>query len=70
MLRAPINRGNCGNKMTSVDVIHAWDRIPEGKRPSLSIEITREWQDGALIRDGHFGGDASLRRLADRKGWS
>ncbi len=58
--------------MTTTDVIRAWGRILKGERPSLSIEITRECPlrcPGCYAySDGHLGGGASLRSLADRKG--
>jgi MoaA/NifB/PqqE/SkfB family radical SAM enzyme len=58
--------------MTTADVIRAWGRILKGERPSLSIEITRECPlrcPGCYAySDGHLGGVANLRSLADRKG--
>jgi len=53
-------------------VLHAWGRILAGRRPNLSIEITRECPlqcPGCYAYgDAHLGGDVTLRRLADYRG--
>jgi MoaA/NifB/PqqE/SkfB family radical SAM enzyme len=54
------------------DVMRAWGKILKGKRPSLSIEITRECPlrcPGCYAYDAaHLGGGTTLRELSDRKG--
>jgi len=54
------------------EVLHAWAGILEGRRPSLSIEITRECPlrcPGCYaFDDAHLGGDTTLRQLSDFKG--
>jgi MoaA/NifB/PqqE/SkfB family radical SAM enzyme len=54
------------------EVLHAWAGILEGRRPSLSIEITRECPlrcPGCYaFDDAHLGGDTTLRQLSDYKG--
>jgi len=58
--------------MRTSDVLKAWGKILKGKRPSLSIEITRECPlrcPGCYAYDpGHLGGAVTLRDLNDRKG--
>jgi sulfatase maturation enzyme AslB (radical SAM superfamily) len=58
--------------MTSTDVLRAWKLILNGRRPSLSIEITRECPlrcPGCYAyEDGHLGGEITLRQLVDRRG--
>ena len=58
--------------MKATDVIRAWGRILKGKRPALSIEITRECPlrcPGCYAyEDAHLGGGVTLRSLNDRKG--
>ena len=58
--------------MNKFDVIRAWGRILSGRRPSLSIEITRECPlrcPGCYAyEDGHLGDAGSLRSVADYKG--
>src|SRR6188472_1242202 len=53
-------------------VLHAWGRILTGRRPNLSIEITRECPlrcPGCYaFGDNHLGGSVTLRGLADYKG--
>jgi MoaA/NifB/PqqE/SkfB family radical SAM enzyme len=53
-------------------VVQAWGRILTGRRPTLSIEITRECPlrcPGCYaFGDNHLGGDVTLRGLADHKG--
>ena len=53
-------------------VLQAWGRILCGRRPNLSIEITRECPlrcPGCYAYgDAHLGGDVTLRRLADYRG--
>ena len=58
--------------MQKLDVVRAWGRILSGRRPSLSIEITRECPlrcPGCYAyEDGHLGDAGPLRSLADYKG--
>ncbi|MGH9403988.1 MAG: radical SAM protein [Terriglobia bacterium] len=58
--------------MTKKDVIPAWRGILRGRRPLLSIEITRECPlrcPGCYAFDPeHLGGIGSLRNLSDLKG--
>lgn len=59
--------------MRTSEVLGAWQRILQGKRPSLSIEITRECPlrcPGCYAYDeAHLGGGGvTLRSLHDRKG--
>src|SRR6266852_9158758 len=58
--------------MNAQEIIHAWGRILTGKRPSLSIEITRECPlrcPGCYAYElGHPGEGLSLRQLSDYKG--
>src|SRR5689334_12908994 len=53
-------------------VLQAWGRILSGRRPNLSIEITRECPlrcPGCYaFGDAHLGGDVTLRGLSDYKG--
>jgi MoaA/NifB/PqqE/SkfB family radical SAM enzyme len=53
-------------------VVQAWGRILTGRRPNLSIEITRECPlrcPGCYaFGDNHLGGSVTLRGLADYKG--
>jgi sulfatase maturation enzyme AslB (radical SAM superfamily) len=53
-------------------VMHAWGRILSGRRPNLSIEITRECPlrcPGCYaFGDAHLGGGVTLRGLSDFKG--
>lgn len=53
-------------------VIQAWGRILSGRRPLLSIEITRECPlrcPGCYAyEDAHLGGNVNLRTLSDYKG--
>jgi MoaA/NifB/PqqE/SkfB family radical SAM enzyme len=53
-------------------VLAAWGRILSGRRPNLSIEITRECPlrcPGCYAYgDAHLGGDVTLRGLADYRG--
>ena len=53
-------------------VLAAWGRILGGRRPNLSIEITRECPlrcPGCYAYgDAHLGGDVTLRGLADYRG--
>src|SRR5687768_12593912 len=53
-------------------IIRAWGRILAGRRPNLSIEITRECPlrcPGCYAYgDEHLGGGQTLRNLSDRKG--
>jgi MoaA/NifB/PqqE/SkfB family radical SAM enzyme len=54
------------------EIVRAWGRILAGRRPNLSIEITRECPlrcPGCYAYgDDHLGGDVTLRGLADFKG--
>lgn len=58
--------------MKTSEVVQAWGKILNGKRPSLSIEITRECPlrcPGCYAYDdNHLGGQTTLRSLSDRKG--
>src|SRR5689334_9364601 len=60
--RADITRG----------VLQAWSRILTGRRPNLSIEITRECPlrcPGCYAYgEAHLGGDVTLHGLADYRG--
>jgi MoaA/NifB/PqqE/SkfB family radical SAM enzyme len=53
-------------------IIRAWGKILAGRRPNLSIEITRECPlrcPGCYAYgEAHLGGGQTLRNLADRKG--
>jgi sulfatase maturation enzyme AslB (radical SAM superfamily) len=54
------------------EILQAWGKILKGKRPSLSIEITRECPlrcPGCYAYENdHLGGGVTLRELNDRKG--
>ena len=58
--------------MNSKDVLRAWGRVLTGRRPMLSIEITRECPlrcPGCYAYDDdHVADGINLRQLADRKG--
>jgi MoaA/NifB/PqqE/SkfB family radical SAM enzyme len=58
--------------MQVYEVLRAWGKILQGKRPSLSIEITRECPlrcPGCYAyEDGHPGDGLNLRQLIDRRG--
>ena len=58
--------------MNVQEIVSAWGRILSGRRPSLSIEITRECPlrcPGCYAYElGHPGGGLSLRQLSDYKG--
>jgi MoaA/NifB/PqqE/SkfB family radical SAM enzyme len=58
--------------MDKGDILPAWGRILRGRRPFLSIEITRECPlrcPGCYAYDPeHLEGIGSLRQLSDRKG--
>jgi organic radical activating enzyme len=58
--------------MNTTEVLHAWSGILAGRRPSLSIEITKECPlrcPGCYAFDpAHLGGDTELRQLSDFKG--
>ena len=53
-------------------IVRAWGKILAGRRPNLSIEITRECPlrcPGCYAYgDDHLGGGPTLRSLSDRKG--
>lgn len=54
------------------DVLHAWKKILLGRKPLLSIELTKECPlrcPGCYAYDdGHLGGETTLRKLSDYKG--
>ncbi len=58
--------------MNAKEVIQAWGRILQGRRPSLSIEITRECPlrcPGCYAyEDGHPAAGMNLRQLSDYRG--
>src|SRR5688572_7805735 len=58
--------------MTSFEVVRAWGTILRGRRPSLSIEITRECPlhcPGCYAYEPqHLGGGVTLRQLRDFQG--
>jgi MoaA/NifB/PqqE/SkfB family radical SAM enzyme len=58
--------------MNYQDLLRAWGRILTGRRPALSIEITRECPlrcPGCYaFEDGHVGEGINLRQLSDRRG--
>jgi MoaA/NifB/PqqE/SkfB family radical SAM enzyme len=58
--------------MNAAPVVQAWGMILQGRRPNLSVEITRECPlrcPGCYAYgDTHLGGDVVLRQLADFKG--
>lgn len=58
--------------MKTLEVVRAWGGILSGRKPSLSIEITRECPlrcPGCYAYDdNHLGGDITLRQLSDYKG--
>ncbi len=59
--------------MKKIEVFRAWGRILSGRRPSLSVELTRECPlrcPGCYAYgDGHLGeGAPNLRKLSDFKG--
>jgi MoaA/NifB/PqqE/SkfB family radical SAM enzyme len=58
--------------MKTIEVLHAWSGILVGRKPSLSIEITKECPlrcPGCYAFDpGHLGGGSELRQLADYRG--
>lgn len=58
--------------MEYAQALRIWTRILGGRRPILSIEITRECPlrcPGCYAyEDGHLGGGITLRQLVDRRG--
>ena len=60
--------------MYTSEILQAWGKILQGRKPSLSIEITRECPlkcPGCYAYDlAHLGGGLTLRELNDRKGQS
>src|ERR1044071_8004917 len=58
--------------MNAAPIVQAWGMILQGRRPNLSIEITRECPlrcPGCYAYgDEHLGGGVVLRELADYKG--
>lgn len=59
--------------MKTIEVLQAWRRVLAGRKPSLSIEITKECPlrcPGCYAFDpAHLGGEAELRQLSDFKGY-
>ena len=53
-------------------ILRAWGRIVAGRRPALSVEITRECPLACpgcyAYNDGHLGDAGTLRRLSDYQG--
>ena len=53
-------------------ILRAWGRIVAGRRPALSVEITRECPLACpgcyAYNDGHLGDAGTLRRLSDYHG--
>src|ERR1700683_4874422 len=58
--------------MKKSEVLNAWTSILAGRKPSLSIEITRECPlkcPGCYAYEpAHLGGGVTLRSLSDRRG--
>src|ERR1700745_1703617 len=58
--------------MKTTEILHAWTGILAGRKPSLSIEITKECPlrcPGCYAFDpAHLGGESELRQLSDFKG--
>jgi len=58
--------------MKTTEILHAWTGILAGRKPSLSIEITKECPlrcPGCYAFDpAHLGGESELRQLSDYKG--
>ncbi len=58
--------------MTAQEAFSIWRSILNGRRPALSIEITRECPlrcPGCYAyEDAHLGGEVTLRQLADHRG--
>lgn len=58
--------------MTAQEAFSIWRSILNGRRPTLSIEITRECPlrcPGCYAyEDAHLGGEVTLRQLADHRG--
>jgi MoaA/NifB/PqqE/SkfB family radical SAM enzyme len=58
--------------MKTTDILQAWRSILAGRKPSLSIEITKECPlhcPGCYAFDpAHLGGESALRQLSDFKG--
>jgi MoaA/NifB/PqqE/SkfB family radical SAM enzyme len=54
------------------EILKAWGMILKGRRPSLSIEVTRacplRCPGCYAYEDGHLGGGITLRQLSDYKG--
>jgi MoaA/NifB/PqqE/SkfB family radical SAM enzyme len=61
-----------GTGVRAKEIVQAWGKILTGRRPNLSIEITKECPlrcPGCYAYgDEHLGGDVTLRGLADYKG--
>ena len=58
--------------MRHFEIIQAWGRILAGRKPSLSIEITRECPLSCpgcyAYGEDHLGGEVMLKQLSDYKG--
>ena len=58
--------------MQTGDILRAWGKILQGRKPTLSIEITKECPlrcPGCYAyEDQHIGGGVNLRQLSDYKG--
>src|ERR1700761_6379720 len=58
--------------MKTAEILKAWTNILTGRKPSLSIEITKECPlrcPGCYaFDDAHLGGETQLRQLSDFKG--
>ena len=65
-------RGGASRKQIARGAVQAWGRILTGRRPNLSVEITRECPlrcPGCYaFGDAHLGGGVTLRTLSDHKG--
>ena len=65
-------RGGASRKQIARGAVQAWGRILTGRRPNLSVEITRECPlrcPGCYaFGDAHLGGGVTLRALSDHKG--
>ena len=61
-----------GTGVRAKEILQAWGKILNGRRPNISIEITKECPlrcPGCYAYgDDHLGGDVTLRGLADYKG--
>src|ERR1700748_2627914 len=66
------NEDDQGYRVKTSEVLQAWAGILVGRKPSLSIEITKECPlrcPGCYAFDeAHLGGETALRQLSDFKG--